>query len=386
MYIAHANFMKDEYPLSTFDNMTVTEIKKKGYFKGMSANEQSALGLILSTAREFRTMCREMPQEKLENHEHAAVADTIKAMLDRSEKEARDLTKQKTDELKAEIQKLIDLSERRLKSGPDWDREFAKKLSTATVNPQEAFGEILVEIAPPPRSSYPNLAEVSAPDTTTPLLPHMLTLARKPPTLQEPTGRESATGRESTTGRASSFSWAYSPVHPQPVGLATPLSFLNFINNPGPGKQKHIRVFPVEPVLRGVTGTRLQDSRLSGHIVARLKVRPVPLADVVVRHEAHARGVSGRRVGRDMTEGVAAVGGVEFRVRLQPVSNQVLEEVAEHLLLPRLPLLILADGVPHAGVAEKHGDYVMSGLGNLYTEPAGIVFDASQGHGDGWKG
>ena len=111
--------------------MTVTEIKKEKYFRGITANEQSALGLILTTAREFQAICRQMPQEKLENHEHAAVAGTIQAMLDKNEKESREIAKQKTDELKAEIQKLLTLSEERLKSGPDWNREFTKRLFAA---------------------------------------------------------------------------------------------------------------------------------------------------------------------------------------------------------------------------------------------------------------
>ncbi len=462
-YTVPSNVLMDEYPLETFDNMTLTEIKARNFFKGMNSWEQGALGLILHTARDYQRMCTTSTRDSLENQEHAALTDEIRRLLEKNERESRELAKRTADDLREQLHKLTQFNEGRLRCGPDRNQDFVARVTGGTIDPQRMFDERLgatknaaaaapaaepkptrpvrqtkpdkpSNAAPPnlyaPNSYAAGLAEAPAkptstkntpvpsseqlitedetgsmlpqlavhfnvspeegPTTTTHPLPQIITLTHKTP-IQEADGWD-------WLGRNSAVCWGHSPLlsgmfgmpPPTPVNQfevepRPPSAFLLFFDQPRPGNEKHVGVLHVLPVLCGVTAPRLQDARLGGHVVARLKVHPIPLADVVVGHEADLGLGTGGRIGGDVAQGVGTVGLVEPRVGLQAVADQVLEEDTEDFLLLELSLLVFADCVLYAGVAQQQRNDIMSGLDHIHTEYARPILNPIEGNWEGWK-
>lgn len=405
-YTVPGNVLMNEYPLETFDGLCATEIKDRGFFQGINAWEQGALGLILHTARDYQLMCNAATPENLENQEHAALTDQIKRMLEKNANESRELAKKMDDEIKAQIQILSKLNETRLRSGPDRDAEFVNRISSSTItDPLRVFSEKIeappqipppplattgtpMQAPPPAPSSYtqpltttdtPNQAPLPAPNsytqplttTDTPIpsqvnaqstygesltmadsaqwqtmlarlststlhgkisddmdrvlppltnsqMPTLVTHARKATPIQGGDrwkGSPPEVYTNDILGRKSVILWNPSPL-PMWVGLPpltpitqggahegapTPLGFINF-DQTRTGNHEHVRVLSVMPILRRVTDPRLQDPGLRGHVVARLKVHPVPLAYVIMRHETKLRVGSGRRVGGHVSQ------------------------------------------------------------------------------------
>jgi hypothetical protein len=188
-------------------------------------------------------------------------------------------------------------------------------------------------------------------------------------------------GRGSATSWSNDPTWMYLRLAPSSISGLSP-----FFNQSRAGNHEHVRVLPRAPVLSGVPHPCLQDPGLGGHIVACLKVHPIPLAHVIVGHEADLRADPGGRVGGDVPEGVAAVGLVEVRVGLQAVANQLHEEFAQDRLLLELPPLVFTDGVCDAGVLQQHGEDVMRGLYHLKTNDSVSILGSLEGNGHRWEG
>ena len=366
-YAVATRVIMDEYPLEMFDNMTTTVIKSKNYFKGMNSWEQNALGMILHAARDFRRMCQTMAPERLESQEHLALADHIRQMLAKSEQEAQELAKRTMERMHSELQKIVTFNEGRLRSGPNQDEEFARRMKETPIKPAEVFNEIIDE-------------PVEAPAL---VLPPILTTN---PELGNPDELDKLFGRASATSFSNSpfcllvgLGSTHTPV------LNEAAAFLSFFDQTRAGNHEHVRVLPRAPVLSGVPHPCLQDPGLSGHVVACLKVHPIPLAHIIVGHEADLRADPGGRVGGDVPEGVAAVGLVEVRVGLQAVANQLHEKIAQDRLLLELPPLVFTDGVCDAGVSQKKGENIVGTLHNLETNDGISVLSPLQGNGDRWE-
>jgi hypothetical protein len=240
-YTVASTVIMDEYPLEMFDNMITTVIKSKNYFKGMNSWEQNALGMILHTARDFRRMCQTMPPERLENQEHLALAEHIRQMLAKSEQEAQELAKRTTEKMHSELQKIVAFNEERLRSGPNQDEEFARRMKETPIKPAELFNEIIDE-------------PIAAPVL---VLPPILTTN---PELGKPGELDKLFGRTSATNRSTSPGLFMNALGPTPATVWNEdLVFLSFFNQSQAGNHKHVRVLPPAPVLSGVPHPCLQD-------------------------------------------------------------------------------------------------------------------------------
>jgi hypothetical protein len=140
-YTVPSNVLIDEYPLETFDNMTLSEIKSRNYFKGMNSWEQGALGLILHTARDYQRMCNTSTQECLENQEHMTLTEQIRQIMEKNERETREVAKRTADEMREQLQKLTQFNEERLRCGPDRNQDFTSRIMGTSINPQSVFAD-----------------------------------------------------------------------------------------------------------------------------------------------------------------------------------------------------------------------------------------------------
>jgi len=114
-------------------------------------------------------------------------------------------------------------------------------------------------------------------------------------------------------------------------------------------------------------------------------VRRVALAHGVERLEADlGGGLSPLDVGRDVPLGEVAEGPVELGRGLQAVLHDCPEELAQQLLLPALPLLVLADRVCDAGLFQEVGEDVVGGLEHPVAQPVAAVLHPDEGHGERW--
>ena len=275
------NFFTEEYPLSMFDNMSITDMKRHNFFSGMNTSEQTGLGLIIHTAREFRRKCESMSSGDLENHEHMALVEKVKAMLEQADRESHEFAQRKADAMSQQFQALLKMCEQRKGAIKEWDKEFKEELTGSRIDPMATFGDAIqpARAAPRPATKEPvpapitfeqvvatgSRAEHRLPQMLTSLSSEntaALTLARKTPEYDKhdkhdkhDTQRggtlDSLKCLESLFGNAISPSRAFTGMTPTEGWLVSPstISLLNCFDQPGAGEHEHVGVLPVEPVL-----------------------------------------------------------------------------------------------------------------------------------------
>jgi hypothetical protein len=440
------HFKSEEFLLTELENTSMTKIKKD-YFKCLNTTETNALGLIMATAKEFRRLIQTFPNSTTENKEHTLFISKIKELIEKSDRESREFTMKRNAEMNQQMHTLLKMSEETLKSGPNWDKMFTESLARCKIDPAVVHADILTELShagDPPNaaavtapSSYPapsiapSIAPISCPMPEA-VLPQMTA----PAAAAEETPSDSlvlnhARGGTPLNGRASALPWLLGGAHhadtesgrvsvsrltdsrgwpetpdgrprttpdllragfygTSPFGTigwhegTTDAALLLLFHQQSPGTQDHVRILQMGPILCGVILPRLQDPGLASHVITHSEVRPVPLAHMIMGQEADVR--VGRRGGisGDVLQGVAAIGLIQFRVGLQPIADQIPEEVLEHGLLLFLPLHVLTDGMFHTGVGEENREQVVSCLHNLTTQPVGPFLNSGQGHRD-WR-